>query len=121
MQSIEKMTGGDQRRRALIIFSDGEENSSERDLLEAIRAAQNADTVLFGIRYTRMEHNHLTARNKNGIRAMDHFAEETGAATFDALQTDTDKAFEQIDAQLRTMYELVSHRPIRPTMVRTAS
>ena len=102
----EKMTGGDQRRRALIIFSDGEENSSEHDLLDAIRAAENADTVLFGIRYTRMEHNHLTARNKYGIRGMDHLTEQTGGAAFDALHTDVGKAFEQIDTQLRTMYEL---------------
>jgi Ca-activated chloride channel family protein len=54
-----------------------------------------------------MEHNQLTARNKYRIRAMDHLAEETGGATFDALQTDVGKAFEQIDTQLRTMYELV--------------
>jgi len=102
----EKMKGGDQRRRALIIFSDGEENSSEHDLSDAISAAQNADTVLFGIRYTRMEHNHLTARDKYGIRTMDHLAQETGGATFDALKTDVGKAFDQIDMQLRTMYEL---------------
>jgi VWFA-related protein len=37
---------------------------------------------------------------------MGHLAEETGGATFDALQTDVGKAFEQIDTQLRTMYEL---------------
>jgi Ca-activated chloride channel family protein len=102
----EKMTGAEQRRRALIIFSDGEENSSEHDLLDAIRAAQNADTVLFGIRYTRIEHNRLNARNKYGIRAMDHLAQETGGATFDALHTDVRSAFEQIGTQLRTMYEL---------------
>ena len=102
----EKMTSAEQLRRALIIFSDGEENSSEHDLLDAIRAAQNADKVLFGIRYTKMEHNRLTARNKYGIRVMDHLAQETGGAAFDALNTDLPSAFEQIDAQLRTMYEL---------------
>lgn len=109
----EKMIGGDQRRRALIIFSDGEENSSEHDLMDAIHAAQNADTVLFGIRYTKMEHHRLTARNKYGIRAMDHLAKETGGATFDALHTDVRTAFEQIDTQLRTMYEL-AYAPTNP-------
>ncbi len=102
----EKMGGAEQRRRALIVFSDGEENSSEHDLLDAIRAAQNADTVLFGIRYTKMEHHRLTARNKYGIRAMDHLAQETGGTTFDALHIDVRTAFEQIDMQLRTMYEM---------------
>jgi Ca-activated chloride channel family protein len=102
----EKMTSAEQRRRALIVFSDGEENSSEHDLLDAIRAAQNADTVLFGIRYTEVKHNRLNARNKYGIRAMDHLALETGGETFDGLKTDLPSAFKQIDAQVRSMYEL---------------
>ena len=102
----EKMANAEQRRRALIVFSDGEENASEHDLLDAIRAAQNADTVLFGIRYTMVKHNRMNARNKYGIRAMDHLALETGGETFDGLTTDLPGAFRQIDAQIRSMYEL---------------
>ena len=39
-------------RRALLLFSDGEDNSSSHDMMTAIEAAQNANVVIFAIRYT---------------------------------------------------------------------
>lgn len=102
----EKFPARERRRKALLLFSDGEENSSEHDLLDAIDTAQRADTIVFGLRYTQMEHGHLTARNKYGIRVMDHLATQTGGATFDLLRVDAKEAFEQISEQLRSMYEI---------------
>ncbi len=46
MQNIER------GRRALILFSDGEDNSSSHHMLDAIEAAQSNDVLLFPIRYT---------------------------------------------------------------------
>jgi Ca-activated chloride channel family protein len=56
---VEKLKTAGERRRALLVFSDGEENSSEHDLLEAIEAAQNTDTLVYCIRYTQQEHGQL--------------------------------------------------------------
>ena len=101
----EKLKTADERRRALVVFSDGEENSSEHDLLDVIEAAQNTDTVVYCIRYTEKEHGRLTARNKYGIRVMKHISSLTGAADFDALAMPLDNVFSQISEELRAMYQ----------------
>src|SRR5277367_5777285 len=43
----EKLANVHQRRKALVVFSDGEENSSEHDLLDAIEVAQNSDVLVY--------------------------------------------------------------------------
>ena len=103
---LEKLKGAGQARRALLVFSDGEENSSEHDLLDAIEAAQNTDTLVYCIRYTQKEHGKLTARNKYGIRAMEHLSHLTGAADFDALTIDLETVFAQIGNELRSTYQI---------------
>ena len=102
----EKVKNAGQGRRALLVFSDGEENSSEHDLLDAIEAAQNTDTLIYCIRYTQTEHGKLTARNKYGIRVLQHMAHLTGAADFDALASDLETVFAQIGNELRAMYQI---------------
>jgi Ca-activated chloride channel family protein len=93
-------------RRALLIFSDGEDNSSSHDMMTAIEAAQGANVLVFTIRYTEKEHGKLTARNQYGIRVMDRVAKETGGAHIDAEATDPHTYFRQIAEELRTSYEL---------------
>ena len=100
-------------RKALIIFSDGEDNSSSHDMMTAIETAQSANVVLFPIRYTQKEHGNLTARNKYGIRVMDRIAKETGGATFDADLVDPHTYFRQIGDELRSSYEL-AYYPTNP-------
>jgi len=93
-------------RRALLLFSDGEDNSSSYDMMTAIEAAQGANVLIFAIRYTEKEHGKLTARNQYGMRVMDRIAKETGGMHIDAEQTDPHTYFRQIAEELRTSYEL---------------
>src|SRR6202011_4619360 len=93
-------------RKALPMFSDGEDNSSSHDMMSAIDAAQGANVVVYTIRYTERAHGKLTARNQYGIRVMDRIAKETGGAAIDAGNVDPRTYFHQIAEELRTSYEL---------------
>lgn len=93
-------------RRALLVFSDGEDNSSAHDMMTTIEAAQAANVLVFTIRYTQKEHGQFTARNQYGIRVMDRIARETGGANIDAEATNPHTYFHQIAEELRTSYEL---------------
>lgn len=101
-------------RRALLVFSDGEDNSSSNDMMTTIEAAQAANVQVFTIRYTEKEHGKLTARNKYGIRVMNRIAKETGAMQIDAETTDPHEYFRQIAEELRSSYE-VAYYPTNPT------
>jgi Ca-activated chloride channel family protein len=108
------------RRRALIVFSDGEDNSSAHHMLDAIEAAQNSDAAVFGIRYTDIPRGGPTSRNKYGTSVMARIAKETGGADFDAQRADLRAAFRQIGEELRSSYELAytSTNPERDGMFR---
>jgi Ca-activated chloride channel homolog len=94
-------------RKAILIFSDGEDNSSSHNMMEAIEAAQAANVMIYAIRYTEInKHGVLNARNKYGIGVMDRIAKETGGAHIDAERTDPHTYFRQIAEELRTTYEL---------------
>jgi len=93
-------------RRAILLFSDGEDNSSSHDMMTTIETAQAENVVVYAIRYTDKEHGKLTARNKYGISVMERVARETGGAHIDAETTDAHVYFRQIAEELRTSYEL---------------
>jgi VWFA-related protein len=111
--SVAEKLANEKGRRALLIFSDGEDNSSSHDMMTTIEAAQSANVLLFPIRYTQKEHGSLTARNKYGIRVMDRIAKETGGSTFDAEVIDPHTYFRQIGDELRSSYEL-AYYPTNP-------
>lgn len=113
--ATEKLSQSENSRHAVIVFSDGEDNSSAHHMLDAIEAAQAADVRVFAMRYTERRHGRLTARNKYGISVMARIARETGGADFDAEQGDIRNSFRQIGEDLRSSYELayVSTNPVR--------
>jgi Ca-activated chloride channel family protein len=96
-------------RRALIIFSDGEDNSSAHHMLDAIEAAQANDVLLFTIRYTEVRDGRLNARNKYGTSVMERITRETGGANFDGQGKGLLDGFRQIGEQLRSSFELAYH------------
>jgi Ca-activated chloride channel family protein len=103
---VAEKLAGENGRRALLIFSDGEDNSSSHDMMTAVETAQNANVVIYAIRYTEKKHGKLTARNQYGMRVMDRIAKETGGMHIDAEKTDPHTYFRQIAEELRTSYEL---------------
>jgi Ca-activated chloride channel homolog len=111
----EKLADLHQRRKVLVVFSDGEENSSEHDLLDAIEAAQSADALVYAIRYTELKHGKMDARDRYGVRALDHLTTQTGGKAFDFHATNLKQAFAEISGELRSLYNVAyqSTNPVR--------
>jgi Ca-activated chloride channel family protein len=120
----EKLAETETGRRALILFSDGEDNSSAHNLLDAIEAAQGNDVMVFAVRYTDTRQpvnkvlkrlglgspdGELNARNKYGISVMERVARESGGADFDAREKSVAEHFRDIGDQLRAAYEIGYH------------
>ncbi|HYG98050.1 MAG TPA: VWA domain-containing protein [Terriglobales bacterium] len=107
--ATEKLQTSGRGRRALIVFSDGEDNSSAHDVVDAIDAAQSADILVYSVRYAR-QRGLVTSRNKYGARVMKRIAHDTGADDFDATNgANLDNTFKQIGAELRTLYTAAYH------------
>src|SRR6516164_3951492 len=93
-------------RKAILMFSDGEDNSSSHNMMTAIETAQRFNVPVYAIRYTETNHGTLTARNKYGISVMDRTAKETGGLHVNGQVTDPHTYFREIAEELRTSYEL---------------
>jgi Ca-activated chloride channel family protein len=103
----EILTKTDTGRRAIIVFSDGEDNSSAHHMLDAIETAQRAGAIVFSVRYTELRNNRWIARNKYGRSVMQRIAQETGGVDLDATDADDLRPqFRQIADLLRASYDL---------------
>ncbi len=112
--SIQEKMRSETGRKALLVFSDGEDNSSANDMMTTIEAAQAENVLVYTIRYTEpAKHGELTARNKYGMKVMDRIAEDTGGTHTDARALDPHEYFQQIADELRTSYTL-AYYPTNP-------
>ncbi|HEY2352766.1 MAG TPA: VWA domain-containing protein [Candidatus Acidoferrum sp.] len=96
---------GDERRRVIILVTDGGETTSRADFEAARKEAVRANTLLYSIIVRPVKNEN--GRNTAGEHAIETITDTTGGAIFfpDSPQ-DLDIIFDRIDRELRTQYRL---------------
>ena len=93
--------GQSQRRRAIILLSDGQDTSSVLDIDQAIKRALAAETVIYAIG---IGDNKYEGVDRGALKTL---AERTGGrAFFPKKETDLKEVFTEIERELRTQYLL---------------
>ena len=102
-------------RRALIVLSDGYDTASLASLAAAIETAQRADALVYSIQFLDRgvfafevpESKGGSPVPREGRKALERLAQETGGGYFDLSATETlDKIYARIEDQLRNQYSL---------------
>ena len=92
-------------RKVLVMVSDGGDTTSNTKIHAALKEAQLADAVIYGI--VVMPITNEAGRNTGGEHALEYMAEGTGGRTFYPRDSKAlDKAFIDIVNELRTQYFL---------------
>jgi len=104
--AAEKLRGAE-GRRALVLFSDGQDNASAHHMLDGIEAAQSADVLLYNVRYTtsEAEKKRTGSRDVYGQRVMERMSADTGGMAFNASNENPRSAFAAIADELHSLYE----------------
>ena len=94
-----------QGRKVMVVITDGGDTVSKVDSKEAVRAAQEAEAILYSIIVVPGESS--AGRDTGGEHALIQLSEDTGGKYFYASSlAQLDKAFQQISDELRTQYLL---------------
>jgi VWFA-related protein len=102
-------------RKAIIVFSDGYDTASAATLEAAVETAQRADALVYSIRFLDRgifafevpESKGGSPVPREGRKALERIAKDTGGAYFDASAGDTlAKIYGRIEDQLRNQYSL---------------
>jgi Ca-activated chloride channel homolog len=106
----EKMGPPSDRRRAMVIITDGEDTASERTLEEAIDIAQRTDTIIYAIStksvgFFGVQGGMVDRREDKDIKRL---AEDTGGRAFFTSEIiELERSFSQIALELRNQYMIV--------------
>ena len=106
----EKMGPPGERRRAMVVITDGEDTASERSLEDAIDIAQRTDTIIYAIStksagFFGVQGGMVDRREDKDIKRM---AEETGGRAFFTSEViELERSFSQIALELRNQYMVV--------------
>lgn len=100
-QSLDSRQG----RKVMVVITDGGDTVSKVDYKEAVRAAQEAEAILYSIIVVPVESS--AGRDTGGEHALIQLSEDTGGKYFYASSlSQLDRAFQQISDELRTQYLL---------------
>jgi Ca-activated chloride channel homolog len=93
-------------RKAIVILSDGEDQSSSVSLQQAYEMALMAETTIFSISTSQGGYFGV-GESKGGDRILKQLAEETGGRTFFPFKVEEmDDSFRQINQELRSQYNI---------------
>ena len=92
-------------RKVLVLITDGGDTISKVDYKEALRAAQEAEAIVYSIIVVPIESS--AGRETGGEHALIQISEDTGGKWYYANSpADLDRAFQKISDELRTQYLL---------------
>ncbi len=103
-----------QDRKALILLTDGVDNSSDATLTDAVEAAQRTDTLIYSILFADPEAYMFGGGGGRGV--LERLSKDTGGGFFEvSKKTSIDEIFGAIEDELRSQYSLgfVSDQPVR--------
>jgi len=100
-----------QGRKVMVVITDGGDTVSQVDYKEAVRAAQEAEAIVYSVIVVPIEAS--AGRDTGGEHALIQLSEDTGGKYFYATSVpQLDDAFRQISDELRTQY-LLAYYPSR--------
>ncbi len=106
-EALEKRQG----RKVMVIITDGGDTVSQINYQEALRAAQQAEAIVYSIIVVPIASD--AGRDVGGEHALMEISRETGGKYYYATSVDSlEKAFQQISNELRTQY-LLAYYPSR--------
>ena len=115
----------DQRnRKAMIVLSDGGENGSTATLMDAIEAAQRADTLIYSILFSDSGYPAppFGFGGLDGRSVLQRLSKETGGSFFEVSKKQgIEQIYDAIQAEMRSQYNLgfISDRPTEISEFRT--
>jgi Ca-activated chloride channel homolog len=102
-----------QGRKVLVLITDGGDTVSKMDYQQAVRAAEEAEAIVYSIIVVPIENS--AGRETGGEHALIQLAEDTGGKYYYATSmSQLDEAFHQISDELRTQY-LLAYYPSQRT------
>lgn len=100
-------------RKVIVLITDGGDTVSKVDYKEAVRAAEEAEALVYSIIIVPIESS--AGREIGGEHALIQLSEDTGGKYYYATSVaQLDEAFRKISDELRTQY-LLAYYPSRPT------
>jgi Ca-activated chloride channel family protein len=100
-------------RKVIVLITDGEDTVSKVDYKEAVRAAQEAEALVYSLIIVPIESS--AGRETGGEHALVQLSEDTGGKYYYATSmVQLDEAFRKISDELRTQY-LLAYYPLQRT------